>query len=328
MTRAAVVSALMVGLGGVAAAQQTPAQREPPVYRSATELVPLNVTVTDTNSQFVRGLTADDFAVFEDGVRQEVQFFEAVEIPKDLIVLLDTSSSMLDKMDVVHEAAIGFLRTLREGDRGAVVTFADGVDIVQTLTGDGDALEAAVRRTTARGATALYNALYISIREFGQRMRLNGAIRRQAIAVLTDGDDTSSLMNFDDVLAVARKSGVSIYPIALQARQTGSRHSSSAQRRSYSNGDYSLRQIAQETGAQAFFPRHIDELNAIYSTIGQELSSQYALAYASGNAQADGRYRRITVRIAERPELRLRTRTGYTVDEGRTSTTSMLYRPR
>src|SRR5918993_326379 len=111
----------------------TEATAPAPVFRSGASLVPLNVTVTDSTKQFVKGLTASDFSIFEDGVAQDVKFFEATETPTDLIVLIDTSSSMSDKMDVVHEAAIGFLKTMKPRDRGAVVAFADGVDIVQPL---------------------------------------------------------------------------------------------------------------------------------------------------------------------------------------------------
>ena len=114
------------------------------------------------------GLKPSDFAVYEDGVQQEIRFFEASAVPVDLIVLIDASSSMSDKMDVVHEAAIGFLKTLRDGDRGAVIAFGDSVNVLQELTSDRDALERAVVSTQARGDTALNNALYVALREFGR----------------------------------------------------------------------------------------------------------------------------------------------------------------
>lgn len=316
MTRAAVVSVLMLALAPTGEAQQQTADRAPaPVFRSGAQLVPLNVTVTDGKRQFVRGLTADDFRILEDGIEQEVRFFEASEVPLDLILLIDTSSSMADRMDVVHEAAIGFLRTLRGGDRGAVVAFSDGVDIAQALTGDRGALEQAVRGTTARGATSLNNAIYIALKQFGQSSQSGGDVRRQAIAVLSDGEDTSSLVTFEDVLALARKTGVGIYPIALQSKYAAARLAATGQRRYFSESEYSLRMLAQETGAQAFFPMQIGELKKVYAAIAEELSSQYSIAYVPVNARADGRYRRIVVRVPGRPELRLRTRTGYTVEQ-------------
>jgi Ca-activated chloride channel family protein len=293
-----------------------------PVFRSGAALVPLNVTVTDSTKQFVKGLTASDFSVFEDGIQQDVQFFEATETPTDLIVLIDTSSSMSDKMDVVHEAATGFLKTMKPGDRGAVVAFADGVDIVQTLTEDRQLLEQGIRRTVARGATSLHNAIYIALKQFGRGAKQDGDVRRQAIAVLSDGEDTSSLVSFDDVLELARKSGVSIYPIVLQSRYAASKATNTGQRRFYSEAEYSMRMLAQETGAQAYFPLQIVELKGIYASIAQELSSQYSLAYSPNNGRADGRFRKILVRVASRPDLKLRTRTGYTPDLPRAVTSA------
>ena len=298
------------------------AATEVPVFRSGANLVPLNITVTDSTKQFVKGLTASDFSVFEDGVAQDVKFFEATETPTDLIVLIDTSSSMSDKMDVVHEAATGFLKTMKPGDRGAVVSFADGVDIVQTLTEDRQLLEQGIRRTVARGATSLHNAIYIALKQFGRGAKQDGDVRRQAIAVLSDGEDTSSLVSFDDVLELARKSGVSIYPIVLQSRYAATKATNTGQRRFYSESEYSMRMLAQETGAQAYFPLQIFELKGIYASIAQELSSQYSLAYSPNNGRADGRFRKILVRVASRPDLKLRTRTGYTADLPRAVTSA------
>jgi len=317
--RAAAVAALWVMSSGLSAVQPPAATTASQVFRSSTNLVPLHVTVLDARQQFVRGLTVSDFSVLEDGVEQQVQFFEATEVPLDLIILLDTSSSMSDKMEIVHEAAVGFVRTLRPGDRGAVVAFSDTVDILQPMTSDRGLLEDAVRRTAARGATSLHNAIYIALKQFGRGARQDGNVRRQALAVLSDGEDTSSLISFDDVLAVARKSGVSVYPIALQSRYTSSRLVASGQRRYFTESEYSLRALAQETGAQAFFPLQIVELKDIYGAIAQELSSQYSIAYAPTNVRADGRFRKIQVRVTSRPELRLRTRTGYIAELGRTA---------
>ena len=119
------------------------------IFRSGASLVALNVTVSD-GKRLIPGLVQDDFSVYEDGVLQHVQFFESHEVPIDLILLIDTSASMADKMEVVHDAAIGFLRTLRDRDRGAVVTFGDNVNIVQALSSDKVVLEQAVRRMAER----------------------------------------------------------------------------------------------------------------------------------------------------------------------------------
>ncbi len=310
MTRRLVLFSIVLVSVATGARAQTPPpstdQTPPaPVFRSGAELVALSVAVVGTDQRFVRGLSVDDFAVYEDGVKQELSFFAASEVPLDLILLLDTSASMSDKMRTVHEAALGFLHTLRPQDRGAVVSFSDGVQVRQSLTNDRPRLEAAVRSTDAHGATALNNAIYVALKEFGRSARQSGEVRRQAIAVLSDGDDTCSLMTFDDVLLEAKKAAVGIYTISLRSK------SDSQQRGFFSNALYSMKTLAQETGAQAFFPTAIDDLTRIYGTIADELDHQYALGYAPKNGRADGRFRRVVVQVVARPELRLRTRSGY-----------------
>jgi VWFA-related protein len=290
-----------------------------PVFKSGTNVVALNVTVTDPNKQYVAGLTAGDFAVYEDGIPQQLQFFEASTVPLDLILLVDTSSSMVDKIEIVREAAKGFINTLRPGDRGAVVVFNDTVDVLQPLTSERAALLGAVDSTTAKGATALHNAIYISLRQFGRGARSSAEVRRQAVAVLSDGADTASLVSFDDVLGIARKSGVNIYTISLQSKYAAAKLAASGQRRYFSESEYAMKTLATETGAQAFFPLEARELKNIYGTIARELSSQYSIAYSPINSRPDGRYRRIVVRLTTRPELSLRTRSGYTAEVSRGS---------
>ncbi|HET9264750.1 MAG TPA: VWA domain-containing protein [Vicinamibacterales bacterium] len=291
------------------AAQSQAAPQDSAVFRSGASLVALNVTVTDSKERFVTGLEVQDFAVFEDGIQQDVRFFESSAIPIDLIILLDTSASMRHRLETVQRAALGFVDTLREGDRAAVVAFNDGVDVLQGLTSGRGLLESAIRSTTARGATALHNALYVALKQFGRSVRDTSEVRRQALAVLSDGDDTSSLISFEDVLEIARKSGVSVYTISLVSDY--SERAFGAVARAFSDSDYGMRKLAQDTGALSFFPRSADELGGIYDSIAKELSNQYSIGYAPRNARADGRYRRITVRVPSRPELRSRARSGY-----------------
>ena len=289
-----------------------PAQ-QPPVFRANSALVALNVTVQDAAAKFISGLQPADFAVFEDGVKQDVRFFESSAVPVDLIVLIDTSSSMSDNIAVVHDAASGFLKTLRAGDRGAVVAFADSVSVLQSLTPDQALLEKAVRATSARGSTALHNAVYVSLKQFGASARQDTEPRRQAIVVLSDGEDTSSLLSFDDVLGLARRMGVNIYTVALQSRFAAQTLAEQGGRRYFSESDYSLKTLARETGAQSFFPA-ATALKSVYAAIAVELANQYSIGYAPANIRPDGRFRRVVVQVVSHPELRPRTRMGYTAD--------------
>jgi Ca-activated chloride channel homolog len=281
-----------------------------PLFRTGVDLVALSVVVTDQQQRFVTGLGATDFAVFEDGVQQDVSFFATQQVPLDLALLLDTSASMQDKMETMQQAAVGFLKTLRSGDRATIVDIKDNVRVAYPLGSELDEAHAAVRKTVARGGTALYNGLYLALKEMVKQRKANGDVRRQAIAVLSDGEDTASLVGYDDVMELAKQSGITVYTITLKS-PFALRQASMTGRRYFSESEFAMKALAQETGARAFFPTEIGELAGVYDAIATELANQYALGYSPKNGRADGAFRRVVVRVADRPEVRTRTRSGY-----------------
>ena len=277
------------------------------VFRSAVDLVSLNVIVTDGKDKFVTGLTQKDFAVYEDGVQQDLSFFASADVPLDLAILLDSSSSMADKMATTQQAAIGFASSLRRGDRVMVVGIKDSARTLHPLNEDVSAACEAIRQASASGGTALYNALYTSIKLMEKVHAADGDIRRQAIAVFTDGDDTSSLVTFDDLMPLAKQAGIAIYTITLKSAFPALGFTS---QQYFSESGFTMRALAQETGARSFFPTDISQLAGVYGVITQELANQYALGYTSKNPRPDGAFRRILVRVTE-PNVRTRTRSGY-----------------
>jgi Ca-activated chloride channel family protein len=271
-------------------------------FRGGVELVSLNVTVTD-GPKFVTGLEQGDFEVFEDGVKQTVTFFSALQQPIALAILLDTSNSMEDKIATAQEAAIGFVKRMRKDDVIEVIDFNSQVRIPQEFTNDPAALERAIRQTSVNGSTSLYNAIYVSLKNLKtERARTAEEIRRQAIVVLSDGDDTSSLVEYEEVLEQAKRSETAIYAIGLRQPESG--------RPRFKEAEFVLRQLSQETGGRVFFPTSVTELPKIYSQISDELASQYSLAYSSKNPMRTGAWRRIDVRVAK-PGLAARARRGY-----------------
>ncbi len=286
-------------------AVDTQAQVTPPTFRAGVDLVALNVVVTDSADKFVTGLAQTDFSVFEDGVQQEVSFFGASDVPLDLAILLDTSASMTDKLGTAQQAAIGLVSTLRAGDRICVIDIKDATQILFPMSDDTDGARGAILATTARGGTALYNGTYLAMKEMAKLRRSAADVRRQAIVVLSDGADTASLMSYDDVLDLAKQSGIAIYTISLRSKFEPVRAS-----RYFSQSDFAMKSLAQETGARSYFANDVTELAAIYSSIADELASQYALGYTSKNPRMDGSYRRVIVRVTG-PGARTRTRNGY-----------------
>ena len=321
MSKLLVIPVAVIVLATTLQAQAPRTQDPRSVFRSSTSLVALNVTVTK-GDELVTGLEATDFEIYEDGVRQEVRFFESQSVPMDVILLLDTSASMRNRMPVVHEAARAFMKVLREGDRGAIVAFNDGVQVLQDLTSDAAAIEAAISATTTSGSTALHNALYVALKQFGRSARQSGDVRRQAIAVLSDGEDTTSVITFDAVVGLARRMGVNIYTIGLRSEL--SRIRTASDRAYFSEADYALRSLAKETGARAFFPANVHELKNVYEDIAAELEAQYSIAYAPANGRPDGRFRRILVRVTSDPHYRPRARAGYTADASNSASQSPL----
>ena len=285
-----------------------------PTFKSRVDLVALNVVVMNSRQQFVSGLTADSFAVYEDGVQQDLSFFAAAELPLDLAILLDTSASMHDKLATAQEAAIGFVSALGGDDRLLVVDIKDTSSIAAPLSHDVKAATQAILRTSARGGTAIYNGLYVTLREMARMRRGEGNMRRQAIVLLSDGDDTKSLVAYDDVMDLAKESGISIYTIMV-----GSQFTDASIRRwhpSAAGSEYGMKALALETGARSFTTSEVGDLIDVYRSIGQELANQYALGYTPKNQQRDGAYRRVTVRILGRTDAQPRARAGYVAPRG------------
>jgi Ca-activated chloride channel family protein len=289
----------------------TPVEESHATFRSGVDLVTLNVTVTDGQDHHLPGLNQQDFQVLEDGVPQQLSFFAASQVPLDVALLIDCSSSMQEKLEIVREAANKFLDTLRPGDRGELVSFNSQTKVLQAMTTDFPALHAAVGKTVARGGTALYTALYITLDQFMKRAPKNAEVRRPAIIVLTDGEDTASLIQFEDLLERARRAGVAVYSISVVSPSDAKETELQGGKRYITESDYALKTLAKETGARAFFPLQISELTGVYASVATELSTQYALGYAPRLAKADGAFHRVMVRLMSRPDARLRTRTGY-----------------
>jgi Ca-activated chloride channel family protein len=247
------------------------------IFRGGADIVLLNVTVTDAEGRFVSQLDKDDFQVFEDGRIQEISNFIGTQQPIALSILLDTSTSMEKRLSIAQEAAIGFIRRLGPQDVAQIMSFDSRAETLQDFTGDREALEAAILRTRAGGSTALYNAVYTALSDLKRiRARSPNEIRRQSIVVLSDGEDTSSLVDYAQVEDAAKRSDVSIYTVGLRTRED-------APQRGFNEADFVLRTLALDTGGRVFYVQEISQLPAIYQQIADELANQYTMAPGGGS---------------------------------------------
>jgi Ca-activated chloride channel family protein len=273
-------------------------------FRAGVDAVLLSVTVTDANQRHVTDLDRVDFTVYEEGVPQELTFFRKADVRLALALVIDSSASMEEAMGTAQEAAIGFVRQLQPGDVASVVDFDSRVRVVAEFNDDRNVLEEAIRSTVPGGSTSLYNAVYIALKELG-KIRLSDeqeGLRRRAIVLLSDGEDTSSLVSFDQALDAASRADAVIYTIGLGVGGPGTRKTAE-------DASFVLTRLAQRTGGRAFFLAQARDLARVYRDIREELSSQYVLAYMS-SSPSRGQWRRVNVRV-NRAGAVVRTRQGY-----------------
>ena len=297
------LSMLAVIFVAVPRSQAPTAGIDTPSFRAGVDLVSMNVTVTDRDGRFMTDLVQEDFSVFESGVLQEISFFAKSELPIALSMLLDSSASMQDKMGTLQTAAGEFVRRLQPSDLAQVLDFDSRVEIRQSFTSDVAALESAIKQTSAGGSTSLYNALYVSLKELRRvQVESTADLRRQALVVFSDGEDTSSLVSFDEVLDLAKRSETAIYTIVLRGDESLTR--------GFREAEFVMRQLAQETGGRSFFASEVEDLSGIYEQIADELSSQYTIGYLPQNTRRDGAWRPLIVQVSG-SSLTPRTKRGY-----------------
>lgn len=265
------------------------------------DLVLLNATVTDSRNRHVTGLTKESFQVWEDKIEQEIQYFSSENVPLSVGIIFDTSGSMQNKLTDARTAANTFLRIGEKEDEYFLVEFSDSPHLVTDLTTDITKLQNRLLLTRAKGTTSLYDAMYLGLERVG-----HGSNARKALLLITDGEDNHSHYSFSDVKEFAKEHDVQIYAIGIVDDE-------STQGTSY-RGRALLQDLANLTGGRAFFPDSIHELEGICAAIGVDLKNQYVLGYLPSNRLADGKWRKIKVKINRtkgKPSLSVRAKTGY-----------------
>jgi Ca-activated chloride channel family protein len=296
----------------IAIVRQTPVAAQSRLLKSGVDLVPLTVTVTDRTGRYVPDLTAADFAVFEEGKPQVLSHFASDPVALDVAFLLDTSGSMGATLPLAQKAASGLARQLRAGDRASVAGIGSSVLVHQSMTPDLASVQAALRSVRAHGNTALYDALYIALRDYRQDAANASEIRRHVIVLLSDGNDTASHVTFEDVLNLVRRADVTVYVVSLASDPM--LVNPLARDRDAFESAHAMSTLARESGGRLFTPRTARELPAIYDAIAEELSGQYVLGYVPSASAADSAFRRISVGVLQPRAGAARTRAGYYAD--------------
>lgn len=279
-------------------------QQDDDIVRVNTDLVVLNITVTDKGGKYVPGLHLSDLKIFEDGKEispQLITDFSVHEAPFASVVLLDTSGSMETRLSLARSAAIRFLDNLREEDVAAVYKFDTKVEKIQEFSTGRDLAPMAFGMR-ANGMTTLNDAIVDAAKALAERTE-----KRKAIVVLSDGIDTRSRASSDKALESALAVGASIYAVDMSATDGSNfRNSQSAA---------TLRNFAEKSGGRFVSTPGGPGLRDAFASIAQELGHQYTVAYRPLNRARDGKWRKLDVKVS-RSDLIVRTRKAYRAPKG------------
>lgn len=297
---------------------QDKSKRDDDTIRIDTDLVMLNATVTNERGRFAANLKRSDFSVYEDGVKQQLEYFNTGDRePISLGIIFDTSGSMIDKIDGVRDAVEHFVKAVSPGDEIFLIRFSSQADLVQDFTDDRRRILSAVDRLRPNGSTALYDAIVMGLDRVG-----NGKHRKRALMLLTDGNDTSSRIKLDDAVGLASEFEVIIYALGIGHGERGSFGHGGGHggiifgRQNNDTVDMkALRAFADATGGEAFFLENAhkdgrDLVDEAALQVADELKQQYTLGYYPTNTRKDGSFRKIKVEVPNK-SLRVRTRRGY-----------------
>ena len=270
------------------------------VIRVNTELVVLNLTVTDHDGHYVKALKKSDFKIYEDGVEVQpdmIASFSLHESPYAAVVLLDSSGSMEERFSLARSAAIRFLDGLRPEDVAAVYRFDSKVERVQEFSGGRD-LAPTAYAIRAKGMTTLNDAIVEAAKTLAERSE-----QRKAIVVLSDGMDTYSKASSGKALESALAIGATIYAVDMSSLDIAG----SAKRQSAA----SLKEFAEKTGGRFVSTPGGPALRDAFTGIADELGQQYTISYRPVNKKRDGKWRTLEVKLVAHDDLTVRTRKGY-----------------
>ena len=311
------VAIIVIAVACLATTLRAQSPNETETVRIDTDLVNLNVSVFNlSGSETSSLLQRKDFAVFENGMPQEISFFASNEAQFDLVLLLDLSGSTANKIDLIRKSSKRFVDAVRSVDRIAIVTFTADVHVVSTLTSDHAALTKSIDGIEKpHGGTNFWDALRFVLEHVLGQSRAEK--RRSAVVVMTDGVDNAlpdvfgdgSSTSFDELIEIVRRFDTIVLPIYLDTEKEANLHSTP--RSAYATARQQLAMLAAETGSQVYQARKVKDLEGIYPRVIQNLSMVYSIGYRSTNSARDGSWRAVTVKLLGHPELAVGARHGY-----------------
>lgn len=280
------------------------AEKRDPSIRVETQLVLINVTVTDPMNRFVTGLEKEHFQLFEDKVKQEVREFSSEDAPLSIGLVFDASGSMGSKLAKSRQAAAQLFRTANPEDEFFLIHFNDRPELAVPFTSNTEEIQNRLTFTQAKGRTALLDGLYMAMNHMKKARN-----PRKAIIILSDGGDNSSRYTESEIKNAVREADVQVYAIGIFEPIAGRGRTAEEL-----SGPGLLNELAESTGGRHFPVENPNDLPDIAAKIGIELRNQYVLGYTPSNQTRDGKYRKVQVKLKQPrglPPLRAFFRLGY-----------------
>lgn len=278
-------------------------------------LVNLNVSVTNRAGVSLGNLKKDDFAVAENGETQKIEFFQSTAAPFNLVLALDLSGSIKEKLDLVKSAALRFIDVVGPQDKVAVVTFTDEIRVVSQLTSDREELKRRIKAIDKpQGGTAFYEAMWFAMMDTLRGTRG----QRNAIVVMTDGVDSSldrynpmqTRVTFNQLGRRLEESDVIVFPIYLDTEYEEVFERGNSTSEAYAIARDQLDRLAELTGGQKFTAEKANDLSGVYKQVAAALRTVYSVGYYPTNPDKDGTFRRVRV-VVDRADAAVKTRKGY-----------------
>ena len=269
------------------------------VFRKQVEEVVLHATVVDDKQHIVTSLDKGDFNVYEDGHPQTITSFRHEDIPVAMGIVVDNSGSMREKRQKVNAAALNLVRSSNPNDEVFIVNFNDEYYLDQDFTSNIKKLKEGLEKIEARGGTALYDAVVAS----ADHLKKEAKLEKKVIFVVTDGDDNESAETLEQaVRRLQGDGGPTVYSIGILEKEEHSKHAKRA-----------LQIMSERTGGLAFFPKTLDEVDAISREVARDIRSQYTIGYKPTTPKNQGGYRQVKVdaRSHNYGKLTVRTKSGY-----------------
>jgi Ca-activated chloride channel homolog len=309
--RSWVVSAVVVSLALAGFAENAASDPKPLVFSSELELVKVTVSVRDLRGDLVSNLSSEDFAVVDEGEPQTVAFFARAVDPAgtqedkeqalimDLGMLMDTSASMVQMLNLSQQAAIRFLESIPRARDLMTVFFDRDIRVSRFDSEQQQGLFDQILETEARERTAFFDAVSVYL------SKVSESPGRKVAVLFTDGIDTASSVTFSELMSMVRASSTTIYAIGFKGD-----NSSGISGIHPMAGDSVLKRLASATGGDAYFPKSYRDIPKIYDKILEELNGQYVLGFTPTSRVTDGKFRKLKV-VVRRPGLKVHHREGY-----------------